>query len=303
MRRTGFDAMRRRAQQHGFTLVELIVSITLLGILAVVAVPMLRTPMAAYMDAQHRADLAAELDASVAKMRDDLAQALPNSVRRTTLGPQQIFIEFLQVRAWGRYRTSAKAAACPNDQLEFGLPGEGCFTALGPLQGAAPVAGSDWVIANPIGPGSGVGGDPYFGGATAPAGGVKSRLLAAPLAVGTETRITVTPHSFALEPAVTAHQFYIVSGPVSYECNKTTGRLTRYAGYAIAAAQPTAFGAGVGTPLATLINDCDMRPTATGAAGRGGIVSLWLKLSLPSAGTGMPESVESFTVVSMREPA
>lgn len=317
MRRTGFDAMRPANRHAGFTLIEMIVSITLVGILAVVAVPMLRTPMSAYMDAAHRAELTAEMDASVAKMRDDLAQAVPNSIRVRQVGARY-YLEYLQSRAVGRFRAAAPTAAIPlncpatcsaagnNDALEFASCSESCFTSLGPLQGAAPVPGSDWVVVHPIAttatpglPGI-VSQDPYFGGTATPANGVKSRLLSFTPAAG--NMITMTPHQFPAPPAATSRQFYIVSGPVSYECNPTTRRLTRYDGYAIAAVQPVAFAAGSGAPLATLLGNCAFTYSATGAAGRGGLVSVWLQFSLPSAGTNQPEVIESFSEISVREP-
>lgn len=288
--------------QHGFTLVELIISITLVGILAVVAVPMLRTPMAAYKDATRRADLTAQLDASVAKMRDDLAQALPNSIRVRQVGTRW-FLEYLQVRAFGRYRAAVTATACPNDMLEFALPAEGCFTTLGPLQqSSAPVPGSDWVVVHALATSGIVGQDPYFGGATSPAGGVKSRLLNN-LPSGTNRVITMTPHQFPLPPAVTSRQFYIVAQPVSYECNPATRRLTRYDGYAIAAVQPIAFPAAGAAPLATQVAACSFSYQATGALGRGGIVSVWLRYSAPPVGAATPEAIESFAEISVREPA
>ncbi len=314
MRRTGSDAPR--GPEGGFTLIELIVSITLVGILAVVAVPMLRVPMVAYTDATQRALLASEMDASVGKMRDDLAQAMPNSVRVRQVGARQ-FLEYLPVRMVGRYRAAAPTTAIPlqcpatcsgagnNDVLQFASCNESCFTALGQPQGAPPVAGADWVVVNPIAttatpglPGV-VSQDPYFGGATSPPNGVKSRLLTYTPAAG--HRITMTPHQFPAPPAAASRQFYVVGTPVSYECNPATGRLTRHDGYAIAAVQPTAFPAG-GAPLATSIAACTFRYDATGGPGRGGLVSVWLRFSQPSAETRQPESIESFSEFSVREP-
>jgi MSHA biogenesis protein MshO len=285
---------------RGFTLVELIVSITLVGILSVVAVPMVRTPMQAYMDATLRAELSAQLDASVARMRDDLALAMPNSVRVRNIGARY-FVEFLPMRASGRYRSATTTTLCPNDKLEFGLATEGCFTTLGPLQmRSALVPGSDWVVVNPFNPAGTVGQNPYFGGATAPPDGVKSRLLTFTPGAS-ENRITITPHRFLNEPV--NHQFYIVSNPVSYECNPATRRLTRYEGYAIAAAQPSVFPAASAAPLATVIGDCQIRYTPTPApGGRGGVVSVWLQYRLPSAGSRPPETIESFSAISVREP-
>ena len=232
---------------RGFTLVEMVVAIVLLGILSMVMVPLLQLPMSAHLSATRRAALANELDVTVARLRADLAQALPNSVRVRQVGARH-FVEYLEVRASGRYRNGASGAAqsCPatcsapgaNDVLEFACV-ESCFTTLGPLDGSAPVAASDWVVVNPLGPGI-ANGDPYFGGSGMPVGGIKSRLQSI-AAVGTDQRLTMTPHSFVLAPA--NRRFYVVATPVSYECNPATQRLTRYWGYAVAAAQPAAFGA------------------------------------------------------------
>jgi MSHA biogenesis protein MshO len=301
-----------RVHSAGFTLVEMIVSITLVGLLAVVAVPLVRTPMTAYMDAAQRADLAAEMDATVTKMRDDLAEALPNSIRIRQVGTN-FFLEYLPVRATGRMRTAAPTVAIPlqcpttcsaagaNDAFEFSTCNESCFTPLGPVLGSPPQPGN-WVVVNALSATGGLGQNPYFGDTATPAGGVKSGLLT--FTPAASNRITMTPHRFPAMPA--NKQFYVVGNPVTYECNPTTGRITRYEGYAIAAVQPITFAAATSVaPLATLLGACTMVYTPTGAAGagRGGLVSVWLQFSRPSAGTGSPESVESFSEISVREPA
>lgn len=287
-----------RLAQTGFTLVELVVAITLLGILAMVSVPLLQLPMSAYLDATRRADTASEIDATTARLRADLAQALPNSIR---IDPTRRFLEYLEVRAVGRFRNGSDGtppscpATCGNDTMQFAC-NETCFTTLGPLQGSAPVVGSDYVVFNPLGPGV-PNGDPYFGGAALPPGGIKSRLLTVTPS-GANNRLTMTAHNFTLAPA--NRRFYIVSTPVTYECNLATRRLTRRWGYAVAAAQPTAFGGGApSAPLALQLQGCSFDYTATGAAG--GVVSVRLQHSQPAAGTNVPEVAETVLQFSVKE--
>lgn len=287
----------RVPRQRGFTLVELVVSITLLGILAMVTVPLLQLPMSAYLDATRRADTASEIDATAAKLRADLATALPNSIR---IDPTRRFLEYLEVRAVGRYRNGSDGtppscpAACGNDVMQFAC-NESCFTTLGPLQGSAPVVGSDYVVINPLGPGV-ANGDPYFGGAATPPGGIKGRLQTVTL-IGADSRLTITAHSFAVAPA--NKRFYVVSTPVTYECNLATRRLTRRWGYAVAAAQPVAFANTPSAPLALQIQGCRFDYTATGAAG--GVVSVRLQHSQPAAGTGVPEAADTLLEFSVKE--
>ena len=306
MRRTACD-LRSRCPARGFTLVELIVSITLLSTLALVAVPMLRMPMTAYLEANARANVSTELDTVQARLSADLARALPNSVRVSTVGGRQL-LEFLDVRAEGRHRDGLSGAAqsCPaptcnvandNDSLEAACT-ERCFTSLGPLAGDVPVPGTDYVVVNPLGPGI-PGGDPYAGGAAPVAGGIKSPLTAT-LAVAGGTRFSITPHNF---PALAAtRRFYLVSGPVSYECDPTTQLLRRHDGYAISALQPTTFGGAQTATLATGVTACaPYRFTRTGAGGRGGVLSHWLRLTRPVSAGAPAEFSELVLNAAVRE--
>ncbi len=290
MRRT------RRQRASGFTLVEMIVAISLIGVLSVMAAPLLRLPLVAWMDSSRRADLGSSADLVQSKLAADLARALPNSVRVRQLGAR-VWLEYLEVRASGRHRAGIApgAQACPavcsaaggNDMLEATCP-ETCFTTLGPLLGDTAVLAGDWIVVNPLGPGV-PGGDPYAGGNVAVAGGIKVRLTDTAAVTG-GARLRHASHRF---PALAAsRRFHVVSTPVTIDCNPATGVLQRHSGYAIAATQPVAFAGAQSVPLARNVQACSLRYTAAGALGGGGVVSVWLRFAAAAADTGAPEGIE-----------
>jgi MSHA biogenesis protein MshO len=301
MRQTAFDVSARPRAPRGFTLVEMVVAITLLGILAVTVVPLLRLPMSSYLDAARRADAGNELDVAAHKLRGDLAHALPGSVRVLQVGARYR-LEYLEVRATGRLRVGSVAGpqSCPatcsvvgaNDRLETAC-NDSCFTTLGPLVprvGGTPVAGSDYVVINPLG------GNPYLGGVGSPPGGVKSRLQGHAV-VATGTRLTITPHSFA--SVASDRQVYLVSTPVTYDCNPTTGTLTRLWGYPMAQAQPTVFGPNTASAvLANNVQACRFVAPATGSSER--VASLWLRLARTAGGGNASEAQELMLTVALR---
>jgi MSHA biogenesis protein MshO len=272
----------------------MVISIALISLLALVAAPMLRLPLTAWLDTTRRAEMTNAMEAMNSKLADDLRRALPNSVRVRIVGAR-VLLELLEVRAWGRHRAgpSGGAQVCPalcgaagaQDALEAACS-ETCFTSIGPLEGDAPVVGSDWVVVNPLGPGVPAG-DPYFGGNVAVANGIKSRLTA--LAAAPDgNQLGIAAHTFpALAPS---KRFYVVATPVTWDCDPGTQRLTRRWNYAIAAAQPAAFPAAASAaPMATQVGVCAIRYTAAGSLGRGGLVHLELRLSVPAADTQVPE--------------
>ncbi len=283
-------------RQRGFTLLEMVIALVLISLLALVAAPLLRLPLAGWLDASRRAGLAQALDTVQGKLADDFRRALPNSVRIRQVGAR-VLVETLEVRASGRHRAGPSGAAqvCPavcsaagaRDQLEAGC-NETCFTSIGALDGDVPLAG-DWVVVNPLGPGV-AGGDPYFGGNAAVGGGIKTRLLDT-AAAADGRRLRIVAHNF---PALAAsRRFHIVATPVTWDCDPATQRLTRRWGYPVAAAQPAAFAAGVpSAPLATNVLACSVRYTAAGALGRGGLVTFSVRLAQTAADTGVPEQIE-----------
>jgi prepilin-type N-terminal cleavage/methylation domain-containing protein len=69
----------KRFQQTGFSLIEMVVAITVLGILSGSAAVFLRGPITSYFDAEKRADLADAGGLAMAKLTQDISRAVPDS--------------------------------------------------------------------------------------------------------------------------------------------------------------------------------------------------------------------------------
>lgn len=198
---------------RGFTLVELVIVIAITGILGAMVAVFLRTPLESYQSSVRRAELADIAQAATARMQRELRLSLPNSVRVTESGGKT-YLEFLLTRSGGRYRAEGGG-----DILDF-TASDTSFDVLGPPIEAQ--AGDSVVIYNLNLPGA----DAYAG---------DNRSIYAG-ASGSVSNIAFAAKQFPL--ASPSNRFQIVSGPVTYVCDATAGTITRYAGYAIQAAQP-----------------------------------------------------------------
>lgn len=260
--------IRQTSFCQGFSLIEMIVAITVLGILSASIAVFLRGPITSYFDAERRANLADAGELAMAKLSQDVSRAVPNSVRVVPVSPTEFYLEFLPTiqGGEGRYR-----ALPPGNPLSFGIPDTG-FDALmcATPTGVCP-AGGDWVVVNNHLPVESV----WTG---------TSRAQFINLAGNT---ITHAVHIFALPIPVTAapdHRFQIAGQPVSYVCRG--GELRRYSGYAIQAAQPVN---ATGAPLAGAQNDLLANGlTACSAAAFPGNLrgAQWVALSLNFDGAG-----------------
>ncbi len=282
----------RPANPRGFSLVEMIISIALIGTLAVLATPLLRLPITAWSEASVRADLVQAAQAAEGLLAQDLQAALPGSVRVQQVGAR-VLVEMLEVRAQGRHRFigpgagACVPAGCGGDALQAACA-DTCFTSLGPLEGNAPVGGADWVVVLGAPPT----GNAYFGGNVAVPGGFKTRLVdAVPAAEGQRVRHA----AFSFGTLSAERRFYIVAQPITWDCNPGTGKLTRVAGYPIAAVQPLVFfGASSNVVVATGLAGCTLRFVAGTGTSSG---TLLANVQLQRSGPG-GQGVERFEMVS-----
>lgn len=81
-------------RQSGFSLIEMVVVITVLGILSTSAAMFLRGPITSYFDAERRADLADAGALAMAKLTQDIARAVPDSAVMTPLGGGRYRLRF-----------------------------------------------------------------------------------------------------------------------------------------------------------------------------------------------------------------
>lgn len=305
MRRTSINTER------GFTLIEMIISLVLMGIVAMVMIPLLQMPMNGYLDAQRRTELQAQVDLVRSKLSDDLVNALPGSVRVRQVGAVQ-YLEFLEVKAIGRYRslqtspvttdycTTAVDATCNRDAFKSACA-ETCFTTLGPLTPATAPAVGDYFAVMPK---SGVAtpADAYTTAGISP-----TARITATAAVPNGWGLRFASHQFRDDN--TQKRFYVIRQPVSYVCTPaagaTTGTLVKRWGYALTATQPTAFAAAVNSAtLSTRIfNVCtfNLSTAATAPQNQRQTVSLQLQLATISGGA-VTEQAQSEMQFVVREP-
>lgn len=272
-----------RQSASGFTLVEMIVAITLTAILSGIVVLFIRVPLQGFFDVSRRAELTDAADLAVRRITREVQGALPNSVR-ITVGSGVTYLEFLSVRTGGRYREQP-AGTCPSgnsDELAINQP-DTCFRTLGDIAEIGEIAaGSDSLVVYNLGTG--------YAGADAYVGGNRVLVASATDGAGAET-FTFASKTFPLTSP--SRRFFVVSGPVTYECNPTTGELRRHWGYAIAAAQSTP-PAGMSALLANGVTGCAITYDTSAATTRSAAVAIHLTLTRTDAG-GNVESVRLYS--------
>ena len=111
----------------GFTLVEMIMVITITGIIAGMVAVFIRAPVEGYVDAVRRAEMTDQADIALRRIAREVRRALPNSLRMTGDG-----FEFISTKSGGRYRDPADGST-GGDFLDFTDAADLSFDVLGLL--------------------------------------------------------------------------------------------------------------------------------------------------------------------------
>jgi MSHA biogenesis protein MshO len=276
--RPRIDAMRQR----GFTLVEAVMVIVIVGVIGAMLAVFIRVPVQGYADSLARAELSDTADLALRRIARDLRLALPNSVRVSQSGEA---IEMLLTRTGGRY-LSAEDSVEVAPVLDFVAPGNVKLSVVGAAPGPDQLTpGRDYFVVNNLGP--------DFAPANAYDYSSAQRNITKVSDVDSAHNLIMladNPFAVQLPPSPSPTQrFHIVSGPVTYECglepDGATRLLTRQSGYDIASVQLAdpvrATGRGQRALLAGRVRSCQFQYEALGR--RNALVILTLELQARSS--------------------
>mgnify|MGYP006428470919 CR=1 FL=1 len=254
--------------QAGFTLIELILVIILIGILSAVATVFILPPFQAAVDIERRANLVDAADSALTRIGREARNALPNSIRVHNPG----FVEFISTRTGGRYRrlpapgggsdTFVPARSADSFDVLGGLPDAGTVATGGAGTSCANGAGDCVSIFNT--------GQPGFNA-------YNQENIAA---ITGATANSITYDTGGAGPAFATHsprqRFFVVDDVVSYVCDPGTGTLLRFSTYGLQSGTP-ALGTG-GQLVAENVANCQFTFNP-GTATRRGLLTLRIDMA------------------------
>lgn len=251
--------MRRCAQ--GFTLIEMVVAITISALVAALATMFIGVPVQSYIAQRRRADFADSAQLATRWVTQDVNGAVPNSLRVATVSGRPA-VEMIASEGVAIYRH----AGGEGDILNFAA-NDSRFDVLG-----APGVTATYVIVNHLG-----------------VGGADAYALADVIARATinpnSARITLSP-AFRFAAASPNRRAFLASSATRYECDLSAGTLRRYTNLPLTATMGPLGSAS--TVIATDVSACRF-VIAPSTARHGGM--LMMELTLSRAVSGSTESV------------
>lgn len=266
----------------GFTLIEMIMVITITGIIAGMVAVFIRAPVEGYVDSVRRAELTDQADVALRRIARDVRLALPNSLRVVTIG-NTVYIEFIMTSDGGRYR-DASDGSTGGTALSFTDAGATTFDVLGAMPA---MAVGDFIVGYNLGTGFAPADAYRRGQAECDASPVSPGCNIAQITGIAGNLVTLDANPFAVQlpplPSPSA-RFQVVPGgvqAVTYECpTAAAGDLNRRWAYGFNPAQ--AAPAGGNTALLAPNAVCAVNYIPATATSRNGL--LFINLTLTSNG-------------------
>jgi MSHA biogenesis protein MshO len=270
------SAAARPETARGFSLIELIVVITVISILGVSAMAFFRPALDSYFDTRRRADMSDMADSALRRMSREVRIAVPNSVQ--TYGTS--CFRLVRTVGGGRYRKHEDMTRSGSKALDLTQTPPHAFDVLSPLQAASV---GDWLVI-----GNQTGSDVYAGNnraAITANNAVDAALGTARLTMaamnGTNAPFSYTDGRFVVVPKTNPVVTYVCNGAGVGATGTGTGTLRRivgdFGGGDVLSACPTG-----GDLVARHISACRFlyNPNA-GATQQSGFV--WMELELAEA--------------------
>ncbi|AXS79722.1 type II secretion system protein J [Dechloromonas sp. HYN0024] len=136
---------------RGFSLIELIIVIMLMGIMAASVTIFFQPAVVSFIDARRRADMTDAADTALRRMAQDIRRAVPNSLNLIApvfgAGNPAACFQIVPTVGGGRYRTDIDTAIPGADALNESSPAPFRMEILA-VQGTPPAVGDSVVINN-----------------------------------------------------------------------------------------------------------------------------------------------------------
>jgi MSHA biogenesis protein MshO len=266
---------KRPHTARGFTLVEMVMALVIMGVIAVTLAVFLRPAIDIYLSERNRSALLADADQAVRRMTRDIAVAVPNSIR----APDSACFELVPTSSGGRFRMGTDTVT-PGAAMVDPSTTTTSFDVLSALSSTPAVA--DWVVVDNQNPA-----DVYGGSNRSAITGVST-----PLAAHGTARLAINALQFPLGydggrfnvvPDSQQAVFYVCSGAsATLNANgDAPGVLVRLKRYGFNAAAPGSCPATTGGDLlATHVSTCRfLYDPNQGATQQSGFVAIQLTLT------------------------